>query len=64
MQAIISRLRTEPRDFGEPMYRLRAMRMLVRNATVSPLYVEFGVHDDQPVVVIRRVRWLADPAGG
>ncbi len=64
MREVRERLRINPREFGEPMYRLRAMRMLMRHAIVNPLYIEFGVHDDEPVVVIRRVRWLADPAGG
>jgi hypothetical protein len=63
MQAILTRLRRDPQEFGEPMYRLRAMRMEVRNGALGSLYVEYGVHDEQPVVVIRRVRWLADPAG-
>jgi hypothetical protein len=36
--------------------------MTVRKASIRPLYIEYGVHDEQPVVVIRRVRWLDDPA--
>jgi hypothetical protein len=63
MRQIRERLRIDPREFGEPMYRLPSMRMLVRCAAVGPLYVEYGVHDIERVVVIRRVRWLADPAG-
>ena len=59
---ILTRLRQQPREYGEPMYHLRKMRMMVRNVAVDPLYIEFGVHDDQSQVVIRRVRWLADPA--
>jgi hypothetical protein len=62
-EEIIDRLERGARDFGEPLYHMRKMRMTVRNVAVGPLYIEYGVHDDQPVVVIRRVRWLADPAG-
>ena len=61
MRRIFERLRQDPRQFGDPLYPFRKMRMTVYNASLPPLYVEFGVHDDQPVVVIRRVRWLADP---
>ncbi len=62
MRDILSRLHRDPREFGEPMYHLRGMRMTVRKASIRPLYIEYGVHDEQPVVVIRRVRWLDDPA--
>jgi hypothetical protein len=61
MRQIRGRLRADPRGFGEPMYHLRGMRMTVRKASIRPLYIEFGVHDEQPVVIIRRVRWLDDP---
>ena len=61
--AIIGRLRQDAREFGEPMYHLDAMKMEVRKAAIAPLYIEYGVHDDKPVVVIRRVRWLGNPSG-
>lgn len=60
MRAIWSRLEHDPRGFGEPLYDLRKMRMQVLRGTVPPLYVEYGVHDDTPLVVIRRIVWLAD----
>lgn len=60
--AILDMLRDAPHLFGEPMYHLRGMRMEVRKAAVAPVYVEYGVHEDRPVVVIRRVRWLNDPS--
>jgi hypothetical protein len=60
--AIISRPQRDPREFGEALYDLRGMRMQVRAGAIDPLYIEYGVHDEQPVVVIRRVRWLDDPA--
>jgi hypothetical protein len=56
-----SKLKREARTAGEPMYHLRGMRMEVRHVAVDPLYVEYGVRDDQPLVVIRRVRWLGNP---
>jgi hypothetical protein len=57
---VLSRLASDPRGFGEPLYDLRKMRMQVLRGTVPPLYVEYGVHDDTPLVVIRRIVWLAD----
>ena len=59
--AIYGILLTSPREWGEPLRHLRAMRMTVRNAAILPLYVEFGVHDEQPLVAIRRFRWMSAP---
>lgn len=54
------RLRKTPLEVGEPLYRLRQMKMLVLRAVFPPLYVEYGVHEDRPVVIIRHVAGLAD----
>lgn len=54
------RLRKAPFEVGEPLYRLRNMKMLVCRAVFPPLFIEYGVHEDRPVVVIRRVAGLAD----
>jgi hypothetical protein len=58
---ILHRLSRDPRGFGEPMYRLKVMRMDVFNGTVRPLYIEYGVHDEEPVVVIRYVARMSPP---
>lgn len=58
---IVAALLESPRDFGEPLRHFRQMKMTVRNAAIRPLYVEFGVHDEQPMVVIRRFRWMSAP---
>lgn len=62
LSRIWARLQHDPREFGEPMYHLDAMRMEVRNAAMASIYVEYGVHDDKPVVLVRRVRWLGPTA--
>lgn len=36
------------------------MKMLVLRAVFPPLYIEYGVHEDRPVVIIRHVAGLAD----
>lgn len=59
---IWARLQRDPREFGEPMYHLDAMRMEVRKGAIAPVYIEYGVHDEQPLVLIRRVRWLGPTA--
>ena len=62
MAEILTRLTKDPRDFGEPLFRLKKLQMMVRCAAISPLHIEYGVHESEPVVVIRKVRWLVDPA--
>ena len=62
MRAIVARLQTDPASFGEPLYRMAKLKMMVRCAAISPLFVEYGVHDTEPVVIIRKVRWLVHPA--
>ena len=57
---IVARLRQQPREAGDPMYRLRAIRFQVYNLAVRPLYVEYGVHDTTPLVVIRHAAALSD----
>ena len=42
-----------PLGVGDPMYRLRGMKLRVRHIVVPPLYVEYGVHDSEPVVYLR-----------
>lgn len=57
---LLTRLRASARELGEPMYHLRKMRMEVRNAAVPPLYIEYGVHEEHPLVVIRQVARLSE----
>ncbi len=62
MSQILERLAKDPRDVGEPLFRLSKLEMMVRCAAISPLRIEYGVHNSEPVVIIRKVRWLVDPA--
>jgi hypothetical protein len=59
LRQIIERLRTDPVTFGEPQYRLPALQLLVRQGVVSPLIVEYAVHDEQPIVFIRGFKVLS-----
>ncbi|HEY2786225.1 MAG TPA: hypothetical protein VGJ05_14760 [Fimbriiglobus sp.] len=58
---IFSRLQNNPRELGEPLYELRKMKVQVRRVGLNPLYVEFGVHNQNPIVIIRHIGWLALP---
>jgi hypothetical protein len=52
------RLRTDPRDFGEPIRLRPHARIEERRAAVAPLVVYYGVHQDLPEVFIREFRDL------
>jgi hypothetical protein len=59
IRAVVARLRREPTEFGEPLYRLPALRMQVRSAIVRPLYINFAVCEDRPLVFIKAIKLLA-----
>jgi hypothetical protein len=56
---VIERLREAPHDFGEPLYRLPALRMLLCHGVLRPLAVDFGICEDRPLVFIRGIRLLS-----
>lgn len=60
---IIQLLSVTPLGVGDPMYRLRRARLRIRHLIVFPLYVEYGVHESEPVVHIRGVASLHSPMG-
>ena len=55
MKAAIRLVRSSARSIGEPLYHLSAMKMTMMSLMVPPLYVIYGVHDDQNVVIVQRV---------
>src|SRR5262249_10224870 len=52
------RLSHDPLNFGEAIYRLPALRMQIRQGAIRPLFVDFGVCEDRPLVFIRGVKLL------
>jgi hypothetical protein len=42
-RTVIQRLRHDPTEFGEPLYRLPALQMQIRCAVVRPLGIDFAV---------------------
>jgi hypothetical protein len=59
LRAIVNRLRKDPNELGEPLYRLPALRVQLRCATIRPLHIDFAVCEDRPLVFIRAVKLLA-----
>lgn len=55
---ILKRLKHDPRQFGEPLYRLPALRMQIRQGAIRPLFINFGVCEDRPLVFVRGVKLL------
>jgi hypothetical protein len=55
---IVERLKQDPLEFGEPLYRLPALHLLVCHAVVDFVVVIFAVHEERPLVFIRRFEVL------
>ena len=58
MRHVYQRLRQNPHSFGEPKYPLHAMHMIVYLGMHDQLVVEFGIHETEPLVVVRSVKYL------
>jgi hypothetical protein len=56
---IVERLREDPNEAGEPLYRLPALRMQVRQMVVRPLAVDFALCEDRPLVFIKGATLLS-----
>jgi hypothetical protein len=59
LRKIIERLRGDPFTFGEPLYRLPALNLLVCQAIVLPLVVIFGINQERPIVIVRGFKVLS-----
>src|SRR3989442_137637 len=53
LRRVVERLRKDPHGFGETLYRLPGLKLLVYQGVIRPLVVTYGVHDELPLVVIR-----------
>jgi hypothetical protein len=58
LETIHHRLQKDPRNLGEPLYRLPALKLLVYQAIVSPVAVHYGVHEEKPLVFLKGVQLL------
>ena len=57
---ILTRLPVAPDECGDTMHHLKA-RCTIRSAAVRPLYVEYAVHEQQPLVIVRHVASVDAP---
>ena len=48
VRQVFTRLRADPVNFGEPLFRLPALKLTVYHVVVARLVVEYGVHDERP----------------
>jgi len=55
---ILDRLKREPLRFGEPLYRLPALELSIRQGSIRPLLVNYAVHFTQPLVFVRSIKLL------
>ncbi len=59
LRHIHNRLRQDPGNFGEPIYRLPALRLLVYQVVVSGIVVHYGVHEEKPLVFLKGMQLLS-----
>ena len=53
IREILRRLSNDPFEFGEPLYRLPALRLQVRHGAVGPLLIYFAIHERRPLVFLK-----------
>jgi hypothetical protein len=59
LRQIIAGLQNDPPAFGEPLYRLPALHLLVRQGSLLPLVVNYAVHEERRLVFIRGFKSLS-----
>ena len=59
----VKQLKKRAANFGEPLYRLPVLRMIIRHALIRPIAILFGVCEDRPLVFIKSVTLLSLPHG-
>jgi hypothetical protein len=57
LQAMYDRLRKNPKGFGEPLYRIPALKLVVYLGVVNPVALQYAVHDEKPLVFLK---WAED----
>ena len=62
LHAMVVRFQHDPENFGEPVYRLPALRMQLRHAAIRPLFVHYAVCEDRPLVFLKGVAMMLPAA--
>ncbi len=58
LRTIHDQLQNAPVQFGERLYRLPALKLVVFHAAVSPVVVTYAVHEERRLVFLRSVKVL------
>jgi hypothetical protein len=58
LRTIQRRLQKDPHVFGEPLFHLPALKLLVYHAVVPPLVVHYALHQERPLAIVRSVELL------
>jgi len=61
LRSLNDRLSKDPRTFGETLYRLPALKIMVYQGIINPLVVTFGVHEELAIVFVHVVKILSTP---
>jgi hypothetical protein len=56
---ILRHLQQAPLQFGEPLYRLPALKLQVRKGGIALLLVDYAVYEEKPLVFIRGFHLLS-----
>jgi hypothetical protein len=58
LKAVDHGLRRSPREFGDPIFHLPALKLSIYIRAVFPLVVDYGVHEQFPLVIVRGFRLM------
>jgi hypothetical protein len=58
LRTILTRLRTDPTDYGEEVFDLRVLQLTIKVGVELPVAVEFGVYPDRRQVLVRTFRFV------
>jgi hypothetical protein len=59
LRVILSRLRTNPLEFGELIRSFGHLKLIVHVAAVPPLFVRFAIHAEAQFVIILKIQFLS-----
>jgi hypothetical protein len=61
IEYVVARMRHDPHNLGEPIFPLHKMNVIAHLAFIPPLTIEFGIHQHQPIVFLRRTSYIPPP---
>jgi hypothetical protein len=58
LEYAVFRMQHDPWEFGELIQHLKHARLKIHIRIVKPLVIEFGIHEEKPLVLIKRIRLM------